>query len=52
MLKWVKPTRVAEIAFTEWTRDGNLRHSTFAGLRSDKDPRTVVRENAVEAKES
>jgi bifunctional non-homologous end joining protein LigD len=45
ILKWVKPSLVAEIAFTEWTRDGNLRHSAFVGLRTDKDPRTVVREN-------
>ena len=45
ILKWVKPTLVAEIAFTEWTRDGNLRHSAFVGLRMDKDARTVVREH-------
>ncbi|HUQ97904.1 MAG TPA: non-homologous end-joining DNA ligase [Gemmatimonadaceae bacterium] len=50
VLRWVQPTLVAEIAFTEWTRDGNLRHSAFVGLRSDKDPRTVVRENAVESR--
>src|SRR5687768_3595621 len=43
-LKWVKPKLVAEIAFTEWTRDGNLRHSAFVGMRTDKDARTVVRE--------
>jgi ATP-dependent DNA ligase len=43
-LRWVKPRLVAEIAFTEWTRDGHLRHSTFVGLRDDKDPRDVVRE--------
>ena len=45
ILKWVKPTLVAEIAFTEWTRDGNLRHSAFVGLRTDKDARGVVREH-------
>jgi bifunctional non-homologous end joining protein LigD len=45
ILKWVKPTLVAEIAFTEWTRDGNLRHSAFVGLRTDKDARDVVREH-------
>ena len=45
VLKWVRPKLVAEIAFTEWTRDGNLRHSAFLGLRADKDPRTVVRED-------
>jgi bifunctional non-homologous end joining protein LigD len=45
VLKWVKPTLVAEVAFTEWTRDGNLRHSAFVGLRTDKDARAVVREH-------
>ncbi len=44
LLKWVKPTLVADIAFTEWTRDGHLRHSAFAGLRKDKRARDVVRE--------
>ena len=44
VLKWVRPNLVADIAFTEWTRDGHLRHSTFIGLRDDKDPRDVVRE--------
>jgi len=41
---WVEPELVADIAFTEWTRDGRLRHPSFQGLRSDKDPRSVVRE--------
>jgi bifunctional non-homologous end joining protein LigD len=44
MLKWVKPAVVAEIAFTEWTRDGNLRHSSFVGFREDKAARDVRRE--------
>ena len=44
ILKWVKPVVVVEIAFTEWTRDGHLRHSVFAGVRNDKHPRDVVRE--------
>jgi bifunctional non-homologous end joining protein LigD len=43
-LRWVKPEVVAQIAFTEWTRGGNLRHGTFKGLRPDKNPRDVVRE--------
>ena len=30
--------------FTEWTPDGHLRHSNFAGLREDKEAREVVRE--------
>jgi DNA ligase D-like protein (predicted ligase) len=44
VLKWVRPNLVADVAFTEWTRDGHLRHSSFIGLRDDKDPRDVVRE--------
>jgi bifunctional non-homologous end joining protein LigD len=44
ILKWVKPVLVAEVAFTEWTRDGHLRHSEFVGIRSDKDAREVLRE--------
>lgn len=41
---WVRPELVAEIAFTEWTRDGRLRHPSFLGLRDDKAARDVVRE--------
>jgi bifunctional non-homologous end joining protein LigD len=47
VLKWVKPQLVAEVAFTEWTRDGNLRHSAFVGMRTDKNARAVVRERPV-----
>jgi DNA ligase D-like protein (predicted ligase) len=42
--RWVKPKLVAQIGFTEWTRDGRLRHPRFLGLRSDKKARDVVRE--------
>ncbi len=41
---WVSPRLVAQIAFTEWTQDGKLRHPRFVGLRRDKDPEDVVRE--------
>lgn len=41
---WVKPELVAEIAFTEWTRDGKLRHPRYLGLRTDKPAREVIRE--------
>ena len=41
---WVKPKYVAELRFTEWTRDGRLRHPSFVGLRKDKSARSVVRE--------
>jgi bifunctional non-homologous end joining protein LigD len=48
---WVKPELVAEVAFTEWTRDGILRHPTFQGLREDKGPGEVVRERPQELPE-
>jgi ATP-dependent DNA ligase len=41
---WVKPELVAQIGFTEWTRDGRLRHPRFRGLHADKTPNEVVRE--------
>ena len=41
---WVKPQLVAEIAFTEWSDDGALRHPSFQGLRDDKKATDVVRE--------
>jgi bifunctional non-homologous end joining protein LigD len=41
---WVTPTLVGEVAFTEWTGEGNLRHPSFQGLRSDKPARSIVRE--------
>ncbi len=44
---WVKPTLVCQVRFTEWTRDGKLRHPVFLGLREDKDAREVVRERPV-----
>jgi bifunctional non-homologous end joining protein LigD len=42
--RWVKPELVGEVTFTEWTRDGTLRHPSFEGLREDKRARDVVRE--------
>ena len=41
---WVEPELVAQVGFTEWTRDGRLRHPRFLGLREDKAAREVVRE--------
>ena len=41
---WVEPRLVAQVGFSEWTRDGRLRHPRFVGLREDKDPSEVVRE--------
>ena len=41
---WVQPRLVAEVGFSEWTTDGELRHPRFQGLRDDKEPADVVRE--------
>ena len=43
---WVEPELVAQIGFSEWTRDGRLRHPRFLGLRDDKAAADVVRERA------
>jgi bifunctional non-homologous end joining protein LigD len=43
LLTWVEPRLVVEIAFTEWTAGGNLRHASFEGVRDDKPPRAVRR---------
>ncbi len=43
---WVKPKLIAEVAFTEWTSEGRIRHPVFHGLRTDKEPRAITREQA------
>ena len=42
--RWVEPELVAEVAFSNWTRDGRLRHPSFVRARPDKASRDVVRE--------
>ncbi|WP_114227014.1 MULTISPECIES: DNA ligase D [Sphingomonas] len=44
---WLEPRLVAEVAFTEFTADGVLRHPSFIALRSDKTASEVVRETPV-----
>jgi bifunctional non-homologous end joining protein LigD len=41
---WVGPKLVCQVRFAEWTRDGHLRQPSFLGLREDKKPAEVVRE--------
>ena len=41
---WVKPKLVAEVGFTEWTRDDRLRHPRYIGLRRDKPAKRVIKE--------
>lgn len=42
---WVEPTLVAEVEFTAFTSEGMVRHAAFRGLREDKRPEEVFREN-------
>jgi bifunctional non-homologous end joining protein LigD len=46
---WVRPRLVGEVAFTEWTTGGKVRHPSFQGLRDDKPAGAVVREKAAAA---
>jgi len=41
---FIAPELVCEVAFAGWTREGRLRHPRFVGLRDDRSPRDVVRE--------
>src|SRR6185295_10935594 len=49
---WVKHKLVAQVKFTEWTDDNKLRHPTYLGMRDDKKPQEVVREETPQYKES
>ena len=44
----VRPEAVAQIEYLEWTDGDHLRHAKFAGLRDDKDARSVAKELAGE----
>ncbi|MCJ7598391.1 MAG: DNA ligase D, partial [Methyloceanibacter sp.] len=43
---WLEPKLVCQVTYTEWTRDGRLRHPSYQGLREDKPAREVHRERA------
>jgi bifunctional non-homologous end joining protein LigD len=45
---WVEPALVCEVEFVEWTHEGHLRAPSFQGLRDDKAPAEVRREEPVE----
>jgi len=40
----LEPRMVCEVAFAEWSHDAMLRHASYVGERTDKDPADVVRE--------
>lgn len=47
-IHWTKPELVANLEIAEWTASGKLRQSSFKGLREDKRPEEVVREQVAE----
>jgi bifunctional non-homologous end joining protein LigD len=47
--RWVEPRLVCEVRFSDWTKDGGIRHPTFLGLRSDKRPEDCRRETPLSA---
>ncbi|HEX2865866.1 MAG TPA: DNA ligase D [Ignavibacteriales bacterium] len=47
-VKWVRPELVCEVSFSEWTDKGIMRQPIFMGLREDKKPQDVVREEYVD----
>jgi len=44
---WVEPKLVVEVEFAEWTHDGRLRAPSYKGLREDKSPEEVRREEPI-----
>jgi bifunctional non-homologous end joining protein LigD len=47
-IHWVKPKLLCEVSFTEWTKDGRIRHPSFQGLREDKKAEDVKQETPVQ----
>ena len=47
---WVEPRLVAEVRYTDWTRDGGIRHPTYLGLRDDVRPEDCRRETPDDAR--
>jgi bifunctional non-homologous end joining protein LigD len=45
---WVEPKLVVEVEFVEWTHDGHLRAPSYQGVREDKSPEDVRREEPLE----
>jgi bifunctional non-homologous end joining protein LigD len=43
--RFVDPTMVVEVRFADWTDDGSVRQAAFLGVRDDREPRQVVRED-------
>jgi bifunctional non-homologous end joining protein LigD len=49
--RWAEPVTVAEVEFTDWTRDRRVRHPSLKGIREDKEAREVRRETRKDRQE-
>ncbi len=45
-ITWLEPRLVAEIKFAQWTEENLLRQASFKGLRTDKNPKDIKKEEA------
>ena len=45
---WVRPEVVVRVQLGGWSRDGLVRQASFHGIEPDRDPRAVVREEALD----
>ncbi|MGX8709378.1 MAG: DNA ligase D [bacterium] len=45
-ITWLEPRLVAEIKFAQWTEENLLRQASFKGLRTDKSPKDIKKEEA------
>ncbi|WP_444644828.1 DNA ligase D [Caproiciproducens sp. R1] len=45
-ITWLEPLLVAEIKFAQWTEENLLRQASFKGLRTDKNPKDIKKEEA------
>lgn len=48
---WLQPKLVCEVSYTELTRDGIMRHPSFQGMRTDKEPHAVALEKEVKVEQ-
>ncbi|KEO75530.1 DNA ligase D [Anditalea andensis] len=43
---WLKPEMICEVKFSKWTKSGHMRHPVYKGLRMDKIPTEIEKENS------
>lgn len=46
-ITWLKPEIICEVKFSQWTSDGQMRHPIFKGIRSDKKPKEISKEEPI-----